>query len=68
MFWEKGVFEILQDLQENTCARVSFLMKLQGLACTFIKKETSAPVSFAKFLGKPFLKNIDDLGASRHGK
>ena len=32
--------EISQIWQENTCARVSFLIKLQDEACKFIKKET----------------------------
>ena len=45
-----------QISQENTYARVFFLMKLQ--TCNFIKKETLAqvcfPVNFAKFLKTPF--------------
>ena len=28
--WEKMFLEISQNLQENTCARVSFLIKLQA--------------------------------------
>ena len=36
----KVFLEILQNSQENTCARVSFLIKLQVEACNFIKKET----------------------------
>ena len=38
---EKVFLEISQNLQENTCARVSFLIKLRALvlACNFIKKE-----------------------------
>ena len=32
--------EISESAQENTFARVSFLIKLQALACDFIKKET----------------------------
>ena len=36
---EKVVLEISQNLQESTCARVSFLIKLQA---------------FAKFLRTPF--------------
>ena len=55
----KNVFLIIsQNSQENTCARVSFLIKLQ--ACKFIKKETLAqafPVNFAKFLRTTFLQN-----------
>ena len=29
MFYKKGVFKISQNSQENNCARVSFLRKLQ---------------------------------------
>ena len=32
--------EISQNSQENTCARVSFLIKLRPEACNFIEKET----------------------------
>ena len=39
----KEVFlKISQNSQENTCARVSFLIKLQIEACNFIKKEALA--------------------------
>ena len=41
--------EILQNSQENTCARVSFLIKLQALAFNFIKKETLAQVFSCEF-------------------
>ena len=34
--------EISQNSQENICARISFLIKLQAEACNFIKKETLA--------------------------
>ena len=41
----KEVFlEISENSQENTCARVSFLMKLQVKANGFIKKETDKDV------------------------
>ena len=33
-----------QNSQQNTCARVSFLVKLQAQACNIIKKETLAQV------------------------
>ena len=39
--------KISQNSQENTCARVSFLIKLQ--ACNFIKKETLAQVFSCEF-------------------
>ena len=41
--------KFLQDSQENTCARVSFLIKLQALSCNFIKKETLAQVVACEF-------------------
>ena len=34
--------EISQNIQENACARNAFLIKLQALACNFIKKESLA--------------------------
>ena len=37
-------FRISKNSQVNTCARVSFLIKLQGSTCNFIKKETLAEV------------------------
>ena len=49
----KRVFlEISQKLQENTCARVSFLIKLQALG-NFIKKQTVAQVFFCEFYETP---------------
>ena len=39
-FIKKVILKISQHLQENTCAGVSFLIKLQPEACNFIKKET----------------------------
>ena len=44
---KKVFWEISQKPQENTCARVSFLIKL--LACNFIKIETLAQVFFGEF-------------------
>ena len=47
---QKKVFlEISQNWQENTCAIVSFLIKLQAEACNFIKKETLAQVFSCQF-------------------
>ena len=37
---KKVFLEILQNSQENTCFKVSFLIKLQGEASNFNKKET----------------------------
>ena len=41
--------EILQNLQENICARASFLIKLQAEACNLIKKENLAQVFSCEF-------------------
>ena len=46
---KKVFLEISQNSQENTCARVSFLIKLQVSACNFIKKETLAQVFSCEF-------------------
>ena len=43
--------EISLNSQENTCAKISFLMKLQ--ACNFIKKETLEQVFFCVFCEIP---------------
>ena len=57
---EKVFIDILQNSQENTCARVSFLTKLQALGlrpATLLRKRLwhgCFPVSFAKFLRTPF--------------
>ena len=49
----KTVFsDTLQNSQENTCARVSFLIKLQACGlqpCNFIKKETLAQLFSCEF-------------------
>ena len=39
VFYKKLFLEISQNSLENTCARVSFLVKLQVQACNFIKKK-----------------------------
>ena len=56
----KNVFlEISQNPQKNTCARVSFLIKLQAWGLQlYLKKRLwhrCFPVNFAKFLTTPFL-------------
>ena len=45
----KKDLKISQNSQENTCGRVSFLIKLQAKACNFIKKETLAQVFSYEF-------------------
>ena len=46
---KKVFLEISQNSQENTCARDSFLIKLQAEACNFIKKKTLAQVFSCEF-------------------
>ena len=41
--------EISQKLQENTCARVSFFVKMQAWGLQFYKKETLVPVFSCEF-------------------
>ena len=41
--------EISQNSQKNTCARVSFVIKLQASPCDFIKKEALAQVFSFEF-------------------
>ena len=50
---EKVFLEISQNSQENTCAIVSFLIKLQASACNVIKKETMARVFSCEFCEIP---------------
>ena len=53
VLWKKVFLKILQNSQENTCTRVSSLIKLQ------LKKRLwyrFFPVNFAKFLGTPFFR------------
>ena len=47
---KKVFLEILQTSQENTCVRVSFLIKLKALGLQlYIKKETLAQVFLCEF-------------------
>ena len=46
---EKVFIEISQNSQENTYARVSFLIKFQAKICNFIKKEALAQVFSCEF-------------------
>ena len=54
---KKLFVEISQNSQENTCARASFLLKLQARPATLLKKRRWCrcfPVDFVKFRTKPF--------------
>ena len=62
---KKVFLEILQNSREDTCARVSFLIK-PGPA-TLLKRRLwhrSFPVNFAKFLKTPFLQRTPLVAAS----
>ena len=67
VFGKKGVLKISQNSQENTCTRVSFLIKLQASA-TLLKKEILAKmffsVNFAKTFQNTFFKRIPSVAAS----
>ena len=57
-FFKIDALKNLQNLQENICARVSFLITLQGWSLELILKETLVqvfPMNFVKFLKTPFL-------------
>ena len=69
VLWEKVFLEISQNLLEKTCARVSFLTKLQALAlaCNFIKKRLWQRILLLWFwwlllllwlLAKDFIKHL----------
>ena len=64
---KKVFWKIPQNSQENTCARVSFLIKLQASACTFVKKETLAQVfscEYCKILKSTFFHRTPSVAAS----
>ena len=50
VLWEKVFSEILQNSQENTCARVSFLIKLQASECNFVWHVRVFPVVKTKVI------------------
>ena len=45
----KVFLKIAQNSQENACAKISSLIKLQASECNFIKKETLAQVFSCRF-------------------
>ena len=47
---KKGVVRNLQSSQDHTCARVSFLIKLQADACNFTRKRDSGTGVFLGIL------------------
>ena len=67
---KKVFLEILQNSQENTCAGVSFLIKLQASKpATLLKKRLwrrCFPVNFVKFLRTAFLTENVRTTASKN--
>ena len=62
---KKVLLTISQNSQNNTCDRVSFLIKLQVLACNIIKKETVSQAfscDFCKIFENAFF--TDYLGST----
>ena len=59
---KKAFLEILQNSQENSCDRASFLIKLQTEACNFIKKRL-----FTTLQRKYFFKHTHCYNAVREG-
>ena len=60
MFRKKDVLRNFAKFTGNTCARASFLIKLQTWPATLLKKRLwhrCFPVDFAKFLRTSFLQN-----------
>ena len=58
---KKVFLEISRNSQETTCARISFLIKLQAAPATLLKKRLwhrCFPVNFTKSIRTPFLRNI----------
>ena len=56
----KKLLEILQNSRENTCAGVSFLIKLQATLQLYQKRDSGKgvfPMNFAKFLRHLFLQS-----------
>ena len=49
VLWKKVFFEISQNSQENTCARVSCWIRLQALGLQLIKEEALAQVFSCEF-------------------
>ena len=65
-FIKKVLLEISQNSQENTCARNSFLIKLQTKANNFIEKETLKqmfPCEFCEIFKNTFSYRIPPVAA-----
>ena len=57
---KKVLLKILQNSPGKTCVSISFIIKLQVSACSFVRKRfwhMCFPANFAKFLRTPSLQN-----------
>ena len=50
VFYKKVFLEILENSQENTCARASFFNKVEGLWRLLFKNVFQSATSFARFM------------------
>ena len=57
VFYKKGVLKTSQNSQENTCARVSFSMKLQALSEHFFDKFLQRATSGGAINARPLDMN-----------
>ena len=67
VFCKNSALKILKKSQENTCIRVSFLLKFQVKDCNFIKKRLQHmyfPVKYANF----FLQNTSGRTNKKRSK
>ena len=61
---KKVFLKISQNSQENTCVRVSFLIKVQAEAWNFIKTNTLAQVFSCEILKNTFFHRTPPVAAS----
>ena len=57
VLYKKMFLNISQNSQESKCARVPFLLKLQGAPAILLKKKETLTGGFRKILRLPFLQN-----------
>ena len=64
MFCKKVFLEVSQNSQENTCARVSFLIKLQAWGLQLYKKEAQVQVFSSELNFKNFMAPFYGWGST----
>ena len=71
VFYKKNAHKISQNSEENTCARIFFLITLQAKGCNFIKKRLwhrCFLVNFERFLRTFFFYGTPPVVASAYTK